>query len=452
MAMAKNTDPEREERRRQQKEVADSLKESGALDEIFARIDAGEPMTGHEGLLKGMLKATLERGLDAELGDHVGYDRGDPDAAMFPNSRNGTYAKTVASEVGDVDLAVPRDRNGTFTPMLVPKRSRRLDGLDAMIVSLYAGGMTLRDIAHHLESTIGTELSHETISKIVDAVSDEVLAWQQRPLDPLYPVIYLDAIVVKVRDGGHVRNKAAHIAVGVDLDGIKHVLGIWVQATEGAKFWAAVCAELANRGVTDVLIVCCDGLTGFPEAVEATWPEATVQTCVVHLIRAAMRFVNYTDRKAVAAALKPIYTAANADGALIELEAFAGTPLGKKYPSAVKSFRDAWERFTPFLAFPPALRRVIYTTNSIESLNYQLRKVTKNRGHFPNDAAVVKLLWLAICNIEDKRAREREKERGRPASERRAPGRLVEGQVTTNWKQALEQLALAYPDRINPHL
>jgi transposase-like protein len=451
MTMTK-ADPERVERRRQQKQIADSLKESGALDEIFARIDAGEALTGHEGLLKAMLKASLERGLEVELGDHVGYDRGDPDAALFSNSRNGTFPKTVASEIGDVELAIPRDRNGTFTPMLVPKGVRRLDGLDAMIISLYAGGMTIRDIGHHLAATIGTELSPETISKIVDAVADEVLAWQQRPLEALYPVIYLDAIIVKVRDGGHVRNKAAHIAVGVDFDGVKHVLGIWVQTTEGAKFWAAVCAELANRGVRDVLIVCCDGLTGFPEAVTATWPQATVQTCVVHLIRAAMRFVNYKDRKALAAALRPIYTAANADGALIELEAFEQTPLGRKYPSTIKAFRDAWERFTPFLAFPPAVRRVIYTTNAIESLNYQLRKVTKNRGHFPNDLAVVKLLWLAICDIEDKRARARAKERGRPASERKAPGRLVEGQVTTNWKQALEQLALVYPDRINPHI
>ena len=451
MTMTKK-DPEREERRREQKEIADSLTESGALDEIFARIDAGEPLTGHSGLIKGMLKASLERGLEAELGEHVGYERGDPDAAQFENSRNGTFAKTVASEIGDIELAVPRDRNGTFSPMLVPKGARRLDGLDAMIVSLYAGGMTVRDISHHLATTIGTELSAETISKITDAVADEVLAWQHRPLEALYPVIYLDAIIVKVRDGGHVGNRAAHIAIGVDTDGVKHVLGIWVQATEGAKFWASVCAELANRGVADVLIVCCDGLTGFPEAIEATWPQATVQTCVVHLIRAAMRFVNYSDRKAVAAALKPIYTAANADGALIELEAFEATPLGKRYPSTVRAFRDAWERFIPFLAFPPALRRVIYTTNSIESLNYQLRKVTKNRGHFPSDAAVVKLLWLAICNIEDKRARERAKERGVPAAQRRAPGRLVEGQITTNWKQALEQLALAYPDRINPHL
>ena len=428
------------------------MKESGALDEIFARIDAGESLTGHAGLLKGMLKASLERGLEAELGDHVGYDRGDPDAAQFSNSRNGTFPKTVASEIGDVELAIPRDRNGTFTPMLVPKGARRLDGLDAIIVSLYAGGMTIRDIGHHLAATIGTELSPETISNVVDAVADEVLAWQQRPLESLYPVIYLDALIVKVRDGGHVRNKAAHIAVGVDMDGVKHVLGIWVQTSEGAKFWASVCAELANRGVRDVLIVCCDGLTGFPEAIAATWPQAIVQTCVVHLIRAAMRFVNYADRKAVVAALKPIYTAANDHGALIELEAFEATPLGKKYPSTIKAFRDAWERFTPFLAFPPALRRVIYTTNAIESLNYQLRKVTKNRGHFPNDSSVIKLLWLAICDIEDKRARQRAKERGLRASQRKAPGRLVEGQITTNWKQALEQLAIVYPDRINPHI
>ena len=304
MAMAK-ADPEREERRRQQKEIADSLKSSGALDEIFARIDAGEPLTGHEGLLKGMLKASLERGLEVELSDHVGYDRGDPDASMFPNSRNGSFPKTVATEIGDIELAIPRDRQGTFSPMLVPTGVRRLDGLDAMIISLYAGGMTVRDIAHHLASTVGTELSHETISKIVDAVSDEVLAWQQRPLDALYPVVYLDAIIVKVRDGGHVRNKAAHIAVGVDFDGIKHVLGIWVQTSEGAKFWASVCAELANRGVKDVLIVCCDGLTGFPEAIAATWPQATVQTSLVHYGLAWRRSGCHPHRRGRASADRP---------------------------------------------------------------------------------------------------------------------------------------------------
>jgi putative transposase len=446
-------DPDRAELRARQRELAERLKASGALDQIFAQIDAGSlPLTGDDGLLKVMLKAALERGLEVELTEHVGYERGDPEASAFPNSRNGTTPKTVASEVGEVELAIPRDRNGSFVPRLVPKGSRRVGGLDEMIISLYAGGMTVRDIAYHLASTLGTELSHETIAKITDEIAEEVLAWQRRPLEPLYPVIYLDAIVVKVRDGGHVRNKSAHLAVGVDLDGVKHVLGIWVQTSEGAKFWAGVCAELANRGIRDVLIVCCDGLTGFPEAIAATWPQATVQTCVVHLIRAAMRFVSWKDRKAVAAALRPIYEAANDDAAWAALQAFAATPLGIKNPHTIRVFTDAWDRFIPFLAFPPMLRRVIYTTNSIESLNYQLRKVTRNRGHFPNDAAVVKLLWLAICNIEDRRALEREKERGIPPDKRRASGRLVEGQIVTSWKQALEQLALVYPDRINPHL
>jgi transposase-like protein len=434
-------------------DVVAELKAAGDLDRLFARIDAGEiDLTGSRGLIPELIKAALERGLAAELSDHLGYEKGDPDASLFTNSRNGTTPKTVLSQVGDVPLDVPRDRDGSFVPRLVPKGSRRLGGLDEMIISLYAGGMTIRDIQHHLVSTIGTELSHETISKITDEVLEEVLAWQRRPLDSFYPVIYLDALVVKVRDGAHVGNKSAHIAIGVDLEGVKHVLGIWVQTSEGAKFWAGVCAELANRGVRDVLIVCCDGLTGFAEAIEATWTKATVQTCVVHLIRAATRFVNYKDRKAVAAALKPIYQAADADAARVEFDAFAASPLGQKYPTTVATFENAWERFVPFLAFPPELRRVIYTTNSIESLNFQLRKIIKNRGHFPNDAAVVKLLWLAICNIEDKRAREREKERGKPSSERKASGRLVEGQVTTNWKQALAQLALAYPDRIQPYL
>jgi transposase-like protein len=434
-------------------DVAAEMAASGALDEVFARIDAGDlDLTGDDGFIPGLIKAALERGLQAELADHLGYEKGAPEAPLFANSRNGTTPKTLASQVGEIGLDVPRDRDGSFIPRLVPKGSRRLGGLDEMIISLYAGGMTIRDIQHHLASTIGTDLSHETISKITDEIGEEILAWQRRPLEALYPVIYLDALVVKVRDGAHVINKSAHIAVGVDLDGIKHVLGIWIQTSEGAKFWAGVCADLANRGIRDVLIVCCDGLTGLPEAIEATWKQATVQTCTVHLIRAAMRFVNYKDRKAVAKALKPIYTAVDADAARVEFEAFKTSELGKKYPHAVATWEAAWERFIPFLAFPPELRRVIYTTNSIESLNYQLRKIIKNRGQFPNDAAVIKLLWLSICNIEDKRSRQREKERGRPANERKAPGRLVEGQVVTNWKQALEQLALAYPDRINPHL
>jgi putative transposase len=447
-------DPEtREQRRRAMTEATEKLKASGALDDLFARIDAGEvELDGPDGLIQQLIKAGLERGLHAELTDHLGYERGDPAAGLFPNSRNGSYPKTVASQVGDIDLAVPRDRDGSFSPALVPKGSRRLSGLDEMIISLYAGGMTLRDIEHHLATTVGSEISRETISKIVDEISDEVLAWQRRPLEAFYPVIYLDALIVKVRDGAHVRNKAAHIAVGVDMEGIKHVLGIWVQAAEGAKFWAGVCAELANRGICDVLIVCCDGLTGFPEAIEATWPAATVQTCVVHLIRTSMRFVSYNERKKVATALKAVYQAPDAPAARAELDDFAASELGQRNPHTVAAFRSAWERFTPFLAFPPMLRRVIYTTNAIESLNYQLRKVTKNRGHFPSDEAVVKLLWLAICNIEDKRARERAKERGRPSIQRTAPSRLIEGHTTTNWKQALGQLAIAYPDRINPYL
>jgi transposase-like protein len=444
----------REERRRAQREGVEALEASGVLDELYSMIDSGQvQLEGKDGLIQQLIKAGLERGLQAELSDHLGYEKGDPEAALFPNSRNGSYPKTVASVSGDVELAIPRDRDGTFSPSLVPKGSRRLGGLDEMIISLYAGGMTVRDIEHHLTATVGTEISRETISKITDEVLDEVLAWQRRPLEAFYPVIYLDAIVVKVREGAHVRNKAAHIAVGVDMDGIKHVLGIWVQASEGARFWAGVCAELANRGVRDVLIVCCDGLSGFPEAIEATWPDSLVQTCVVHLVRASMRFVAYGQRKAVAAALKTIYQAPHEDAARAALSAFAGSELGKKNPNTVRVFEDAWERFTPFLAFPPMLRRVIYTTNAIESLNYQLRKVTKNRGHFPNDDAVVKLLWLAICNIEDKRARDRARERGLPpGAKRKADGRLVEGQVTTSWKEALAQLALAYPERIAPYL
>ena len=424
------------------------------LDQLMAATDErGLSLTGEGGFLPEMIKAVLERGMEAELTGHLGYDKGDPAGKGSGNSRNGSTPKTVSTEVGDIALDQPRDRNSTFASALVPKGARRLGGLEDMIISLYAGGMTIRDIQHHLASTLGTELSHETISKVTDAVAEEVTAWQTRPLEAFYPVIYLDALVVKIRDGAHVANRAAHIAVGVDMDGVKHVLGIWVQAAEGAKFWASVCSQLANRGIRDVLIVCCDGLTGFPEAIEATWSRATVQTCVVHLIRASMRFVAYGDRKAVAALLRPIYTAPDENAALTALATFGDSTWGSKYPAAYKTWENAWERFTPFLAFGPALRKVIYTTNSSESLNYQLRKIIKNRGHFPNDAAAVKLLWLAIMTIEDKRARERAKEAGTPKGQpRKAPGRLVEGATVTGWKAALAELALIYPDRINAHL
>lgn len=425
---------------------------SGELDDVFAKIDAGGLTADGDGFIQALIKAALERGLKAELSSHLGYEKGSTDASAHANSRNGFTPKTVESVAGPVRVDVPRDREGSFEPALLPKGSRRIGGLDSMIISLYAGGMTIRDIQHHLATTIGTELSHETISKITDAVLEEVIEWQERPLEEFYPVIFMDAIRVRVRTDGHVITRSAYIAVGVDMEGIKHVLGIWVQDNEGSSFWAQVCAELANRGVQDVLIVCCDGLKGFPEAIEATWPDSMVQTCVVHLIRAANRLVAYQDRQAVSKALKPIYTAVNADAAAKALEEFSTSDLGMKYPQAAATFRNAWEQFTPFLAFPPMLRKVIYTTNSIESLNYQLRKVTKARGHFPNTTAAVKLLWLAITTIEDKRARQRVKEAGKPAAKRNIKSRLVEGALVTNWKQALAQLAAAYPDRINPYL
>lgn len=433
------------------RELRRALVSDAQIDEAIAQAGGqGITLTGDGGLLPELVKAVLERGLAVELDDHLGYVKGDPAGRGSPNSRNGFTPKTLGTEVGPVPLEVPRDRLGSFDPRLVPKGARRLDGLDEMIVSLYAGGMTIRDIQHHLASTIGTDLSPETISNITDAVLDEVLAWQTRPLDALYPVVFLDALVVKVKENNTVRNKAAHIAVGVDCDGIKHVLGIWVQQTEGAKFWATVCAELANRGVRDIIIACVDGLTGFAEAIEATWPKTVVQTCTVHLIRASMRFVNYADRKKVAAALRPIYTAANEDAALAELAAFEASDLGRKYPATVATWRASWDRFIPFLEFAPAVRKVIYTTNAIESLNYQLRKIIKNRGHFPNDTSVVKLLWLAIRNIEDKRARERAKADGK--KEKARSKSLIEGTSTQGWHEALGAFTIAFPDRFAGHI
>lgn len=424
------------------------------IDDLITQTgEDGVALTGRDGFLPELVRRVLERGLAVELTDHLGYEKGDPGGRGNGNSRNGSTGKTLSTEVGPIEVNTPRDRAGTFEPRLVPKGARRIGGgLDEMIISLYAGGMTVRDIQAHLARTLGTELSHETIANITDAVLEEVKAWQSRPLDPVYPVVFLDALVVKVRDGAHVVNRAAHLAVGIDTDGIKHVLGIWVQATEGAKFWASVCAQLANRGVKDILIACCDGLPGLPEAIEATWPHTVVQTCVVHLIRAANRYVAYGDRKAFSAALKTLYTAADAEAAEMALLELAESPLGRKYPAAVAVWQRAWERFIPFLAFPPEVRKVIYTTNTLESLNYQLRKIIKNRGHFPNDDAVVKLLWLAIRDIEDKRARRRATDAGKPKTQRNAPGYLIEGATTHGWKAALNQFELLYPDRLAGHI
>jgi putative transposase len=417
----------------------------------------GLRLTGEGSMLGELVRAVLERALEAELTAHLGYARHDPAGRNSGNSRNGTISKKVQTGIGPVPVEVPRDRAGAFEPLLVPKRSGRISGgLDDMIISLYAHGMSVRDILHHLQRVYGTELSHETVSRITDAVLEEVRAWQSRPLDPVWPVVFLDAIMVKVRDNHVVQSKPAYLAAGIDTDGEKHVLGIWLARTpletatagEGARFWGSVTADLRNRGVTDILIACCDGLSGFEDAIHAAFPNTTVQTCVVHLIRNALRPVARRDAAAVAAGLRTIYTAPDADAAFEALAAFASSDLGQKYPQAVKVWEAAWDRFTPFLAFTPPVRKLLYTTNSIESLNYQLRKVTKARGHFPTDDAVVKLLWLAIVNIEDKRARERAARRSQTGKRSDQPARLIEGQRVMGWREALNELAIAYPGRI----
>jgi putative transposase len=347
------------------KAVADLI-DDRMIDAMVAQARRGElRLTGPGGFLSEMIRAVLNRGLQAEMSAHLGYDKHAAAGRGSGNSRNGVTGKTLQSEVGPIEVNVPRDRAGTFTPMLVPKNTRRLGGLSDVIISLYAGGMTVRDISHHLQRCYGTEVSADTISTITDEVLEEVKAWQTRPLDEVYPIVYIDALMVKIRDGSTVRNKACYLAIGVDCDGVKHVLGIWVQPSEGAKFWMQVCTELRNRGVRDVLIVCCDGLTGLPEAVETVWPQSTVQTCTVHLIRQAMKFVSYKDRRSMAAALKEIYTAATAEAAETALLVFAEGELGRRYPGAVGVFERAWDRFIPFFAFPPAVRKIIYTTNAI---------------------------------------------------------------------------------------
>jgi transposase-like protein len=411
----------------------------------------GLRLTGEGSMLGELVRAVLERALEAELTAHLGYEKGGRGGAGG-NARNGNIGKTVQTGVGPVPLQVPRDRAGSFEPVLVPKRS----GLDDMVISLYAHGMSNRDIIHHLRQVYGTELSASTVSAITDAVLEEVKAWQSRPLDPVYAVVFLDAIVVKVRDSQVVQNKPAYIAVGVDCDGEKHVLGIWLSRTppgsaaegEGARFWGSVMADLRNRGVRDILIACCDGLAGFAGAITSAFPSTVVQRCVVHLIRNSLRPVARRDAAAVAAELRKIYTAPTAEAAFDALAAFTESPWGKKYPQAARVWEQAWDDFTPFLAFSPPVRKVLYTTNSIESLNYQLRKVTKARGHFPGDDAVVKLLWLAIINIEDKRAREREARRRETGKRSDQPARIVEGQRVMGWREALNELDTAYPGRL----
>ena len=399
-----------------------------AVDALLADAEAsGTPIDGPEGLLAQMTKAVLERALDVEIADHLGYEHGDPAGYGSGNSRNGHGRKTVLTTAGPVDVEVPRDRNGTFTPAIVPKRKRRLGQVEDMILSLYARGMSTRDISEHLAEVYGATVSAATISRVTDVVSEEIAAWQSRPVDPVYPILYIDAIRIKIRDGGVVANKAAHVVVGVDIDGIKQVLGIWIQQTEGAKFWHGVLTELRNRGCRDALFVCCDGLTGLPDSIAAIWPAAIVQTCVVHLLRASMRYASYTDRRTMAKMLRPIYTAPTEQAAALALEEFRAQ-WKTKSPGAVAVWDRAWAEFVPFLAFPVEIRKIIYTTNTIESLNYQLRKVTKARGSFPSDAAAMKLLYLAIRNINQKRGNQ--------------------GQGSYNWTAALNTFAIQFPDRL----
>lgn len=400
------------------------------LDALMERAHCeGADLLGPGGLLSQVTKAVLERALSEELADHLGYEKGDPAGIGSGNSRNGTTPKRLHTEAGTVDLEVPRDRDGGFEPKIAAKGQTRLEGFNERIVALYARGMTVRDVQAHLAEIYGVEVSHDLISRVTDGVWDELEAWRSRPLERVYPVVFIDALMIKVRDG-HVANRPAYLAVGIDTDGRKHILGVWIGDTdaEGSKYWAGVLAELANRGVEDVLIVVCDGLKGLPDAIGAAWPKATVQTCAVHLLRAAHRYASWKDRRQVSSELKAVYTAPTAEAARACLDDFEAG-IGARYPAIVSLWRNRWEQFIPFLDFPPEVRRVIYTTNMIESTNYQLRKVTKNRGHFPNERSALKLLYLAIRNINTTR--------GGP-----------QGTNTQGWKACINQLAIRYPGRL----
>jgi putative transposase len=406
------------------------------VDQLIAEArEQGVDVAGQGGLFAQLGKTVLERSLAAEPTDHLGYEEGDPAGVGSGNSRNGSTPKKLATEVGVVDLEVPRDRNGSFEPQTVRKGQRRREGIDTLVIGLYGRGLTLSAIQAQLKETFDLDVSRELLSKITESVMDEVREWQNRPLNTVYPVIFLDALVCKVRENGVVINKAAHLAVGVDADGRKEVLGIWVEATEGAKFWTRVMGELKARGVDDVLVVVCDGLTGLPAAVTSVWPRAIVQTCIVHLTRASMRWVNYKDRKKVAAQLKLIYGAPGEKAAREALDAWTDSEIGRQYPAIKRQWNAAWEQVTPFFAFQPEVRKVIYTTNMIESINYQLRKITKTRGHFPNDDALIKLLYLGVRDL------------GRTNAATR--GGHGSGRGSYSWKIALNQFDIMFPGRLD---
>jgi putative transposase len=377
-----------------------------------------------ESMFRSLKKAVIERAMSAEMTEHLGYGPGQAKPDGQRNHRNGASPKTVLTDDGPVRIEVPRDREGSFEPQIIGKHERRFTGFDQKIVAMYARGMTVREIQGYLQEMYGTEVSPEFISKVTDEVMAEVVAWQSRPLEAMYPVVFFDALRVKIRDDAVVRNKAVYLALGVLPDGSRDVLGIWIEQTEGAKFWLKVFNDLKTRGCGDILIAVVDGLKGLAEAIEVAFPATTVQTCIVHLIRNSLDYASWKDRKAVAAALRPVYTAASDAAAMAELDAFAASPWGQKYPTIVQSWRRAWENVIPFFVFPPEVRRVIYTTNVIESLHMQLRKIIKTRGHFPNDDAAIKLLWLALRNVMSKSIRS-----------------------TREWKIAMNQFAILYGER-----
>ncbi len=384
------------------------------------------PMTAEsiQDVTTALKKALIERALGGELSHHLGYPPGGDKPAEAGNHRNGSTGKTVLTEDGPLRIEVPRDRQGSFEPLLIPKHERRFTGFDDKIVAMYARGMTVREIQAFLAEQYATEVSPEFISSVTDAVMGEVTAWQARPLEAMYPVVFFDALRVKIREEAVVRNKAIYLALGVLPDGTRDILGLWIENTEGAKFWMKVFNDLKTRGVADILIAVTDGLKGIPEALGAVFPATTLQTCIVHLIRNSLDYASWKERKALAAALKPVYTAVNADSAAQALDEFEAGSWGQRFPNIVATWRRAWDRVIPFFAFPPAVRKLIYTTNAIESLHSQLRKIIKTRGHFPNDDAATKLIWLALRNIT-----------------------ANHGRSVREWREAMNQFAILYEER-----
>jgi putative transposase len=404
--------------------VAKKAVPKALLDSLLADYRKPEDLIGENGMLKQLTKLLVEKALEAEMADHLGHGKNEPVENPAGNTRNGKSKKTLKGEFGELPIEIPRDRHGTFEPQLIPKHQTRWTGFDDKILSLYARGMTVREIQSHLEEMYGTEVSPTLISSVTDAVIDEVKAWQSRPLDALYPIVYLDCIHVKVRDGS-VRVKAVYLAIGINMSGEKEVMGLWIAQTEGAKFWLQVVTELKNRGVQDIFIACVDGLKGFPEAIEAVYPLAAVQLCIVHMVRNSLNYVSWKMRAEVAADLKRIYTCATADEAEQMLGEFEDK-WDDAYLPISQSWRRNWARIIPFFDYPPEIRKVIYTTNAIESVNMSLRKITKNRGSFPSDEALLKLFFLALRNISKKWT-----------------------MPIRDWKAALTRFTIQFEDRMN---